>query len=62
MIITSGLAEGIDSYAHQGALSANKPTIAVLAHGLDQEVVGLDQEGKELGPHDLRDVSGMADG
>ena len=36
LIITSGLAEGIDSYAHQGALSANKPTIAVLAHGLDQ--------------------------
>lgn len=33
--ITSGLATGIDSAAHQGALSSKGMTVAVLANGLD---------------------------
>jgi DNA processing protein len=33
--IVSGLAYGIDSHAHQGALAGNAHTVAVLAHGPD---------------------------
>lgn len=36
LVITSGLALGIDGYAHAGALSFRNSTIAVVATGLDQ--------------------------
>lgn len=34
-LIVSGLAFGIDIYAHKAAIASNLPTVAVLAHGLD---------------------------
>jgi len=34
-VVVSGLAKGIDSAAHKGALKSNGLTVAVLAHGLD---------------------------
>jgi DNA processing protein len=36
LIITSGLATGIDAAAHKGALAAQAPTVAVMATGVDR--------------------------
>jgi DNA processing protein len=36
LVITSGLATGIDAAGHEGALSADRPTIAVMGTGLDR--------------------------
>ena len=33
--VASGLAKGVDTAAHQGAIKGGGPTIAVVAHGLD---------------------------
>lgn len=35
IVVTSGLAEGIDTYAHYGAVSIKKPTIAVMGTGIN---------------------------
>lgn len=53
LAIISGLADGIDTFAHRGALKASGKTIAVLGHGLDSVYpghnTGLAQEIVEKG-------------
>jgi DNA processing protein len=52
-VVTSGLAEGVDASAHQGALQANGSTIAVLGTGIDccypAQHRGLQQQVAERG-------------
>jgi DNA processing protein len=35
IVVVSGMAEGIDSFAHKGALEGSTPTVAVMGNGLD---------------------------
>jgi DNA processing protein len=44
ILITSGLAYGIDIHAHKAALKYNLPTAAVVAHGLDRIYPSLHRE------------------
>lgn len=39
VVIVSGLAFGIDSLAHEGALAADMPTVAILGGGVDDEAI-----------------------
>ena len=45
LLVVSGLARGIDTAAHEGALAAGAPTIAVIASGVD---VAYPSENAEL--------------
>lgn len=54
--IVSGLAKGIDTQAHQGALESSGKTIAVLAHGLDMPV--YPKENRQLA-QDIIDAGGL---
>jgi DNA processing protein len=36
ILVVSGMAYGVDSIAHKGAIKNNLPTVGVLGHGLDQ--------------------------
>lgn len=53
LVITSGLAKGVDTQAHQGALDANASTIAVLGSGFHhiypKENIGLAEQVCEKG-------------
>ena len=43
-VVVSGLAKGVDSAAHKGALESNGLTVAVLAHGLDTIYPGINKQ------------------
>ena len=51
MLIVSGMARGVDSAAHKGALAAQKPTLAVWGTGID---VIYPKENKKLAEEILR--------
>ncbi len=46
LVITSGMARGVDSYAHRGALMAKGKTIAIFGTGID--VINALEQGREL--------------
>jgi DNA processing protein len=48
LVVVSGLARGIDTAAHEGALAAGAPTLAVIASGVD---VAYPSENAELMEH-----------
>ena len=70
LLIVSGMARGIDSCAHKGALAARMPTVAVWGTGIDvvypkenrklaEEILAIGRSDRERGAHG--NVSGAAE-